>query len=84
MGTISKYNIGKVYEDHLKASLVDALTKSIVDELTAGVREKVESMVRAEASKICIEGVTNLTNHAKMQEEVIVYLQWVDDKGNKS
>lgn len=85
MATISKYNIGKVYEDYLKAQMVDALTKSIVDEmvekLTADFRGKAEFMVRSEASKICVQNVSNFTNHVKNQEEMIVYLQWVDDKG---
>jgi len=79
MATIDKYNIAKVYEQHLKASLEDAITTSIVNQMVEEFREKAEVMVREETSKICIEGVEKFSNFASNTEEMIVYCKWVDE-----
>lgn len=78
MATIDKYNIGKLFEESLKAKLQEAVTKEIVNQMVAEFEQKARERVKAETEKIVIDTADVMSNHAYMYDEIRVYLKWSD------
>jgi len=79
--SIDRYNIAKVYEEHLKSSLIEAVTKNIVDSMVADFKKDAEKLVRAEAEKISLAGAEIFNTHEDFRQQFAIYLRWTDEKG---
>lgn len=80
MATLDRHNIAKVYQDHLKSSLVEAVTKNIVESMVDDFRKNVEIIVKKEAEKISIEGLEIFQTHTDFREQFAIYLKWTDER----
>lgn len=76
--TINEYNIGKITEDALLASLKDAVIDNITRELVNEFEARAEQAVRKEVEKVGIKGVQTFRDLAKMRDEVKIYCEWTN------
>ena len=80
MAQITKYNIIKITEDALMATLKDSLVRNLTNKLVADFKVTAEVEVRAEVEKLSIKGVETFRDLRGMRDEVKVYCEWAGTK----
>jgi len=79
MGTLDSYNVIKITEEALIASLKEGLIKNIVNNLVSDFKENAEQEIKKEVEKLSIKGVKHFRDLATMRDEVKVYCEWSDE-----
>jgi|25_taG_2_1085351.scaffolds.fasta_scaffold00147_2 hypothetical protein len=73
-------NALNLMEDALRREIQQVLVDRITDDLVAEFREKVEPIVRQQAERVTLHGITRFKDLAKLRDELRVYLKWSDGK----
>ena len=76
MATLDKYNVAKITEEALLATLKENVMNNIVDRMVADFKEIVKEDVKREVEKLSIDGVQTFRDLAEMRDEVRVYCEW--------
>ena len=76
MATLDKYNVAKITEEALLATLKENVMNNIVDRMVAEFKEIVKEDVKREVEKLSIDGVQTFRDLAEMRDEVRVYCEW--------
>ena len=82
MATLDKYNVAKITEEALLATLKENVMNNIVDRMVADFKEIVKEDVKREVEKLSIDGVKTFRDLAKIRDEVIVYCEWKESEDN--
>ena len=82
MATLDKYNVAKITEEALLATLKENVMNNIVDRMVAEFKEIVKEDVKREVEKLSIDGVKTFRDLAKIHDEVIVYCEWKESEDN--
>ncbi len=75
-------NALSLMEEALKGEIRRAIADRITDDLVAEFREKVEPIVRQQAERVTLSGITRFKDMVRLRDELRVYLKW--DDGHKS
>ena len=76
MATLDKFNVIKITEDALLATLKENVIDNIVDSMVVDFKLRAKEVVKNEVERLSIEGVTTFRDLAKMRDEVKVYCEW--------
>ncbi|MEI8640648.1 hypothetical protein P4S68_04165 [Pseudoalteromonas sp. Hal099] len=76
MATLDRYNVAKITEEALLATLKESVINNIVDRMVIEFKERAKEEVKKEVEKLSIDGVETFRDLAKMRDEVKVYCEW--------
>lgn len=71
-------NALNLMEEALKGEIRRAVADRITDDLVAEFREKVEPIVRQQAERVTLNGITRFKDLSRLRDELRVYLKWND------
>jgi len=76
MAILDEYNIAKITEESLLATLKENVTNNIVNRMVVEFKEKAEEEVKKEVERLSIDAVETFRDLAEMRDEVKVYCEW--------
>ena len=78
MAALDKFNVIKITEESLLATIKENVINNIVDNMVKEFKLRAEKEVKIEVEKLSVQGVQTFRDMAKMRDEVKVYCEWND------
>lgn len=76
MATLDRYNVAKITEEALLATLKESVINNIVDRMVIEFKERAKEEVKREVEKLSINKVETFRDLLRMRDEVKVYCEW--------